>query len=204
MTWRELRGLAALLLLPALAGCLAPLHPGSLLLAGQLIGPMLQRQRCPRPAAIHAEQSPEELYAAMTACLRASEPDTALVLFTLAAAYGRYDALRVSDPSAHQAASVLRMLALQNLSASQRLELSSRVAALASDPRRLPDLCARIERIGPPAYPPDYMVKHGLRELRRGLTRQPGDRRPPALVENFDAATAWNRVLDRDVGCSKV
>ncbi len=196
--------LAALLLLPALAGCLSPLG-SPLLMAGALVQRGLRSSGCPRLASLNGSQTPEQLYRGAAACMRRSDTDTAVVLFSLAAAYGRYDALRVSDPSAHQAGMLLRLVALEQLNEPQRRALSSGVAAALSESGRKPELCATIERIGPPTYQPDYMVRHGLASLRRSLP----DARPsaapavPARVEGFDSDAAWNQVLDRFLRCSR-
>lgn len=201
----RLRGLALLLWLPALAGCVAAIDPVSLRLASRLLAPALQPDRCPRLASLDGSQTPEQLYRGVAACLRGSDPDTAVVLFGLAAAYGRYDSLRVADSTAHQAGMVLRLAALQQLDEPQRQTLATSLAAALSEPDGQPDLCAAIERIGPPTYQPDYMLRHGQVALRRSLSGAGSSPPPPesGLVEGFDGNAAWNQVLDRLLRCSK-
>lgn len=194
-----------LLSLPVLTACTAPLDPTSLLLAGNWAALLLQRGSCPRPASLDGHQTPVELYRSMRACLHRSDPDTAALLFALAAAYGRYDSLRVADPRAHRASTRLRLGALEQLSDPQRQALAAGVAAVLADPGRRPDLCAAIERIGPPSYSPDYLLAHGRMALSRAAG--PGVRPPrmPASVpvQPFDGSAAWNQVLDTVLRCDK-
>ena len=198
------RALAVLLLLPGLAGCLSPLGV-PLLVAGNLVEAGLEPSGCPRLASLDGSQTPEQLYRGAARCMRRSDTDTAVILFSLAGAYSRYDALRVSDPSAHQAGMLLRLVALEQLNEPQRQALSRGVAAALSEPGRGPELCATIERIGPPTYHPNYMVRHGLGSLRRSLPDHRTTAIPaaPELVQGFDGEAAWNRVLDRFLRCSK-
>lgn len=154
-------------------------------------------------ASLDGSQTPEQLYRGVAACLRRSEPDAAVLLFSLAVAYGRYDTLRVADPSAHQAGSLLRLVALQRLNEPQRQALSRGLAAGLSDTGSRPDLCATIERIGPPTYRPDYMLNHGEAGLRRGLSGASANLPNASLVPNFDGDAAWNQVLDGLLRCSK-
>lgn len=193
-----------MLLLPTLSGCLSPLGP-PLLLARWLVQPGLQRGACPRLASLDGSQTPEQLYRGVAGCMRHSDLDTAVVLYSLAAAYGRYDAMRVADPSAHQAGTLLRLLALQQLNDAQRQALSQGVATALSDPGRQPDLCATIERIGPPSYRPDAMLRHGVVALRQSLpdARSSAAVASSGLVQGFDGQAAWNQVLDRVLRCGK-
>ena len=198
------RALAVFLLLPGLAGCLSPLGT-PLLIAGNLMQAGLRGSGCPRLASLDGSQTPEQLYRGAARCMRRSDTDTAVVLFSLAAAYGRYDALRVNDPSAHQAGMLLRLVALQQLNEPQREALSRGVAAALSEPEANPDLCAAIERIGPPTYQPDYMLRHGLASLRRSLPEARSSAPMPngGLVQGFNGDEAWNQVLDRFLRCAK-
>jgi len=193
-----------LLLLPALAGCLIPLSP-ALMVTTRLMRVRQPNNGCPSLASLDGSQTPEQLYRGVALCLRGSDRDSAVVLFGLAAAYGRFDAMRVADPSAHQAGTLLRLVALERLNAPQRQALSEGMAAALARPAGQPELCAAVERIGPPTYRPDYMLRHGLAQLRRDLPG--GGAAAPAtengLVAGFDANAAWNRVLDELLRCGK-
>ena len=191
-------------LLPALAGCVNPLAP-PLLLAQGLLSARLRPGDCPRLARLDGSQTPEQLYRGVASCLRASEVETAVVLFSLAGAYGRYDALRVADPSAHQAGTLLRLVALQQLDEEQRQALSRGLAVARSEAGASQNLCATVERIGPPTYTPDYMTRHGAVALRRSFRddRFPAPPVASGLVKGFDGDAAWNQVLDRVLRCSR-
>lgn len=178
--WRI--SLALLGLSPLISSCMTSL-PAPLLLAGQLPATLLD-QGCPRLANLNGSQTPEQLYAGMTACLRRSERARAVLLFSLAAAYGRYDALRLADPAAHRGSTLLRIRALQQLDLSERRLLAEGLATALSEGGHRADLCAAIERIGPPTYRPGATGRH-------------------ALVRGFDADSSWNQVLDRFLRCSK-
>ncbi len=196
--------LAPLLLLPALAGCIGPFVP-PLLLARSLMAVSQRSGGCPRLASLDGSQTPLQLYRGVAACMRRSDTDTAVVLFSLAVAYGRYDALRVADPSAHQAGMLLRLVALQRLDEAQRQALSRGMSVAQSEAGRRQNLCAAIERIGAPTYRPDYMSRHGAMALRRSLSEQrpPASRASSELVQDFDGEAAWNQVLDRVLRCSR-
>ena len=196
--------LAPLLLLPALAGCIGPFVP-PLLLAPSLMAATLRSGGCPRLASLDGTQTPAQLYRGVAACMRRSDTDTAVVLFSLAVAYGRFDALRVADPSAHQAGMLLRLVALQRLDEVQRQALSRGMSVAQSEAGRRQNLCAAIERIGAPTYRPDYMSRHGAMALRRSLRDHHAAPSPPSSegVQCFDGEAAWNQVLDRVLRCSR-
>ncbi len=196
--------LAPLLLLPALAGCIGPFVP-PLLLARSLMAVSQRSGGCPRLASLDGSQTPLQLYRGVAACMRRSDTDTAVVLFSLAVAYGRYDALRVADPSAHQAGMLLRLVALQRLDEAQRQALSRGMSVAQSEAGRRQNLCAAIERIGAPTYRPDYMSRHGAMALRRSFSEQrpPASRASSELAQDFDGEAAWNQVLDRVLRCSR-
>jgi len=195
--------LVVFLLMTALAGCMSPLVP-SLLLARRMMADA-QASGCPRLASLDGSQTPEQLYRGVAACMRGSDTDTAVVLFSLATAYGRYDALRVADPSAHQAGTLLRLVALQRLDEAERQALSRGMAVAQSEADARQNLCAAIERIGAPTYRPDYMSRHGAMALRRSLNEQrsPASEAPSELVQGFDGEGAWNQVLDRVLRCRR-
>jgi hypothetical protein len=196
--------LVTLLLLPGVAGCLMTPSP-PLMGAASLMRLRQLDNGCPSLASLDGSQTPDRLYRGVAPCLRSADQDTAVVLFGLAAAYGRFDAKRVADPSAHQASTLLRLVALQELDASQRQALSQGMAAALARPAGRPNLCATVERIGPPTYRPDYMLRHGLAQLKRDVTGAGADT-PAAsggLVEGFDANAAWNEVLDDFLRCGK-
>lgn len=192
-------------MLPLMGGCLAPPQPGALWQAALRIQALVHPERCPSTASLDGSQPPIQLYRGVVACLRGSDSDTAVLLFTLAGAYVRFDAQRVADPSARQAGTLLRLVALQQLSEPQRLMLSEGVDAALTEPDANADLCAAIARIGPPRYQPDYMLNHGEQGLRRSLPAARSSLRqaPGGLVQGFTAEPAWNQVLDGLLRCRR-
>lgn len=55
------------------------------------------------------QYNPIDLYKAASTCIAVNRYDDAVRLFSLAGAYGKYDMLRVSDVTAHQAITVAKM-----------------------------------------------------------------------------------------------
>lgn len=191
---RRLGRRTSLALLPALAllgGCGVPVDGGALWLSGSSSLAWLSHGGCLQGSQLRGSLTPKQLYGAMGACMRRSDMSSAVTLFSLASAYSRFDAQRVTDPSAREAGSLQRILALQELNEPQRQALAAAIRYTASDQEQMPRLCAALERIGPPTYRPDYMLRHGLRSGRR------------SLVTPFDGEAAWQQVLDRDFRCSK-
>jgi hypothetical protein len=56
-------------------------------------------------------------------------------------------------------------------------------------------MCKEVERIGPPAYFPRYMIQHGMGAF---LNNGSGD----GLVKDFDAKAAWQESLAGYLHCS--
>src|SRR5687767_15441799 len=75
---------------------------------------------CADPGKITNEHTPADLYMGLGQCLEEGDLEGGVLLFALAGVYGRYDTLRVSDPSAHQAITVLRMDYLDSADESTR------------------------------------------------------------------------------------
>ena len=196
--WCRMAGLMLLPALGGLGGCGMPPDISGLWLAGSTALELIGHGGCLRGSQLHGDLTPLELYAAMAACMQRSDVGSAVILFSLAGAYGHYDARRVADPSAHQAGVLLRSLALQRLSEPQRQALAAAISTTANDPDQMPQLCATLERIGPPTYQPAYMLRHGLRS-RQGEAASP--RRD--LVDGFQGDEAWEQVLDSFLRCGK-
>ena len=156
-----------------------------------------------RPVPCAAGQSlgnrytPVNLYLGAGAC--AKQPATfeaATNMFVLAGVYGRYDMLRVKDESAHQAVSVMRMAVDGHLSEAFRQHLRR----IADSEMGTLKLCAMVQRAGPPAYFPSYMVQHGLQSTQAALKG-----RAPAspLREDLDTRVAWADAVEGYLHCSE-
>lgn len=145
--------------------------------------------------------TPADLYPAVAKCARAGMPERGVFLFVLAGLYGRFDALRVADETAHQAIQVAKMQSLGALDEAAQQALNGGLERLTASPEAVATACREAVRIGPPAYHPRYMIQHGLDALA-----PPWNAPDPALVKDgllrdFDAAAAWRQTLDSYLHC---
>lgn len=139
--------------------------------------------------------TPLHLYSAYSRCLSEGRIGDAHFLVVLGQVYGRFDARRVADPTAHQADLALRMQATENVQPETAAALKSHMASFAADQDKRAELCRRIERIGPPDYHPDYMINHGMSAY---LKREQGN----GLVAGFDPRGAWDDISVRNLRCT--
>jgi hypothetical protein len=138
--------------------------------------------------------SPPDIYRGVAACLAQDEIAAAVQLHVLGAAYGRFDALRVQDRTAHQAMLALWAPIAANSNGEQRAAWQEEVLRLRRDGPARDSLCAKLRKLGPPAYYPRYMIQHGMGAFT-------GDAGKPALAPGFDGAAAWSRVLTDPLLC---
>lgn len=180
---------------------LSLLTSGSVLLAhaedGHATGAASQPVPCSAGKSLDSRFTPVNLYLGAVEC--AKQPATfeaATNMFVLAGVYGRYDVLRVKDESAHQAVSVMRMAIDGRLSNAFRQHLRHMAG---SELGKL-QLCAMVQRAGPPAYFPSYMVQHGLHSTQAAL-----EGRAPAspLHEDLDTRAAWTEAVEGYLHCSE-
>lgn len=150
---------------------------------------------CSTPVPLRGNMTPVELYKAVPICIRTSDLETAATLFALAGAYGRFDAMRVADVSARQAASVLTQFSLESLTSEQRATFGQEVSAMFKDEVRRQELCEKIKQIGPPTYYPRYMVRHGMDVI---LGKNQGS---DGLIQSFDPKDAWKQTLSGYLSC---
>jgi len=143
---------------------------------------------------IENRYTPTDLYKSVAVCVRAGRYREADLLFAVAGVYGRFDTLRVSDKSAHQATQVALMQALAPLDEARKTAFRESLPKLFGDPQGLASSCREIERTGPPNYFPRYMIQHGMGAF---LPAVPGN----GLVENFDPKAAWKQSLDSYLHC---
>lgn len=138
--------------------------------------------------------TPADLYQAVSLCAQQGRNREGTLLFALAGAYGRFDMLRVSDKTAHQAVTVLRMQAFGGMAPDQQNALKESVKNTLGSPDGLAAVCKEIKRIGPPNYHPGYMIQHGMGAFTRAGT-------DTGLVKEFNAAAAWKQSLDTYLHC---
>ena len=149
---------------------------------------------CAGLGSIRNTYSPADLYRGIPKCVEQRDFEAGIFLFALAGVYGRYDSLRVADRSAHQAVTVLRMKYVDELPEGDKKALFERLRAIADNPGRLSNLCARIREVGTPNYYPRYMVQHGMGAFLGNPTKD-------GLVAEFDSLTAWEKALDSYLHC---
>jgi hypothetical protein len=147
------------------------------------------------------EYTVELLNHLMFNCAMRGQLDRALFLYALSGVYGNYDALRVSDPSSREAATLIRnvvLLALQSNPERYR-QFKSYVVATLQDKVKRKMICNAIHDFGWPRYFPKYMVDHGLSAMRAEADKAPLSNR--GLVANFNESEAWNAALNSYLQC---
>ncbi|WP_233411995.1 hypothetical protein, partial [Paraburkholderia kururiensis] len=137
----------------------------------------------------------------MVACATASRWDAAVFLFALGGVYGAYDGARVADPTAGQAARVLRSGAMQAIPDAQREAFRQRLEDIMRDPGAQAALCDSVRGFGAPAYYPTYMVDHGLGAMQAAMSGQQVAN--GGLRADFDAAKGWDAAVAGYLQCSR-
>lgn len=139
------------------------------------------------------KNTPADIFIGIAKCLDKSDYQKAGELYFAALAYGRFDAFRVEDRTAHQAISVLRMNYLGNLNEVDTNEFQS---ALKKVNGELNTICCSLKKLGKPDYYPNYMIQHGMSAFL-------GSQSKSALVDNFNSDKAWEDVLNNYIKCAK-
>lgn len=151
---------------------------------------------CAKSSKITSRYSPADLYRGLAVCVTNDNFKDGAFLFALAGVYGRFDALRVSDTSAHQAVGVLKMQTLGSVDTAKREALSSEVKKMVGDSENLRITCNKIKKIGAPTYHPVYMIQHGMKAFTGAATNR-------GLVVDFDSRAAWESALESYLHCPK-
>lgn len=139
--------------------------------------------------------TPADLYKAIPACTKKGKYKEGAVLFALAGTYGRFDTLRVTDQSAYQAVTVLKIQAFSAMPPDQQNAFKESVSKTIGNPDGLAAVCKEIARIGPPNYYPRYMIQHGMGAFTKTGADDDG------LVKNFNTSAAWQQSLDTYLQC---
>lgn len=143
---------------------------------------------------VRPEYNPVDLFKAMKVCIVASRYEDAVRLFAIAGTFGRYDALRVADPTSHQAIMVARMKIFGDLPDSESKKYNETASAFLNDAAKKSEVCAEAKRIGPPSYYPRYMVQHGMGAFF--------SRSRDGLVKNFNSKNSWDQALSTYLKCT--
>ena len=137
--------------------------------------------------------SPADLYRAVAVCVEGGDMKKGVLLYVLAGVYGRFDTLRVSDKTAHQALTVLQMENLDPIAEDKSNQFREEIGRVAQDEDAHAELCSVVREIGPPTYYPRYMIQHGMGAFFGGS----GD----GLVRGFDPAAGWNEAMSKYLHC---
>jgi hypothetical protein len=150
---------------------------------------------CVSLAELTNRHTPADIFPGVRKCIDDGGYGKAFDLLALAGVYGRFDMLRVADPSAHQAIIVLQMNNIGSLKQARvdafMESMKGRFDAGSTD---LVRICDHVKRIGAPAYHPAYMLQHGI----SAFTGRGG-----GLNIDFNPAEAWAASLDGYLHCPK-
>ena len=138
--------------------------------------------------------TPADLYKAVPACAKQGKYKEGAILFALAGTYGRFDTLRVTDKSAHQAVTILKMQMASAMPSDQQNAFKESVRRTTGNPDGLAAACKEIARIGPPNYYPRYMIQHGMSAFTKAGVDD-------GLVKDFNTSVAWKQSLDTYLHC---
>ena len=150
---------------------------------------------CVGPGKLSRKFTPADLYKAAAICAQESSNKEGAFLFLLAGAYGRFDTLRVTDKSAHNALAILQMTSFRSLDESKKNQFQASIKTILGNPDALAAICNDVIRIGPPDYFPRYMIQHGMGAFTHDAKAGNG------LIEGFDANAAWSKTLGSFLHC---
>jgi hypothetical protein len=126
-------------------------------------------------------------------CIIQGNYDKAIALYALGGVDARYDTLRVTDKTAHQAATILAMYAVTNVPETNRQTFFQTLQAMREGNPKYDALCSALVAKGPPTYTPTYMVNHGMVAFKGNTAN--------ALVADFSPATAWPLAIQLHIHC---
>jgi len=138
--------------------------------------------------------TPPDLYNAFAKCVQENSYENATGLFLLAGSYARFDALRVTDKTAHQARTVLIMNYTASLSEQQKKEWNAYAGKFTPESKELASTCEIIRKIGAPNYYPAYMIQHGMNAFSK--------EKIDPIVKDFDSKKVWETILKEALHCA--
>lgn len=141
------------------------------------------------------QNTPADIYPAVQDCMNKKDYTRAAKLFALAGTLGRYDQMRVTDQSAHQAVTVLRMNHLGSFSKAENDALLSSITAISKDAEAFKSMCSQIASLGPPSYYPAYMVQHGMGAFLGGDSGK-------SINQDFNPSEAWGKAINGFLRCT--
>lgn len=149
---------------------------------------------CLDKSKLSGKMSPLDLWKSIASCISSENYDQGVFMYAMAGAFGRFDALRVADQSAHQATKVLPMIVFGSLPKDKVEAFQARVQQTLGDELTRKTYCAEIESLGPPDYFPSYMIQHGL----GAFTGASGDQ---SFVVPFEPKVVWPQAVKEYLLC---
>ncbi len=149
------------------------------------------QQPCLELTDVKAKTPPDVLYRIVGACVAQARFVEARRVFALAGLYSRFDAERVADKTASDAGSVLVLNTFSQFPIEVRKKFQQSFVEMTKDADAMQSLCLDVQRVGEPAYYPDYMIAHGI-----GHSDAP-------LLANFDAKRTWAMYLTSYLHCAQ-
>ena len=139
---------------------------------------------------VRNDYTPADLMVAYVKCTRAGRYDDALVLMLVAGTYARFDTLRVSDVSAHDAFQAIEADIPRDEKVVAGMQPVFEKDKAANSPE-LAKFCTDLKHLGAPNYYPAYMIAHGMGAFLGG----------GGLVKDFDAKKGWKTAVDQYMHC---
>lgn len=156
--------------------------------------PSSETPKCQTYKQVKNTQNPVALTVSMVDCIREDRYSDAVDLFNIAGVFAKYDTLRVADRTAHQAYSVLKMQASQQLTTEQAETFDAQLKSKLGNANYQAQLCQSLNKIGAPTYNPTYMSNHGMSAFTGSA---------PSQNDNFDGRSAWRDVMTNYLKCEK-
>ncbi|GEA10875.1 hypothetical protein [Alteromonas sp. KUL49] len=144
---------------------------------------------CETLTKISSKNNPVDIFSGLYQCIEAGNYSTAAELYFVGMSYGYFDTERVSDNTAHQAISVLRMNTFGALAPKQVEAFQAALNSIKTE-----EICTSLQKIGPPSYQPTYMIQHGMGAFM-------GQSSNGGIVNGFDSDSAWQKSLSTIAQC---
>lgn len=151
---------------------------------------------CISPDQILSTYTPADLYPAVAACIINNRTEDGIYLYVVAGAYSRYDALRVTDESAHDAPMLLRLRSFRPVGLERMKQFGDRVVSFLQDDTKHLALCYKLLHLGPPRYLPRYMTQHGMGAFL--------DPKASNQLKDIDPASSWLTLMKDYTKCDFV
>ncbi|MCE4555601.1 hypothetical protein [Pelomonas cellulosilytica] len=139
--------------------------------------------------------APPDLFLAAFRCVMTDQFDRAARLMTIAQAFGQFDVARLTDRTVAAGPTVLARRMVGQVPREKLTALLTATRAAEASAALNAELCADLQRVGPPAYYPRYLVLHGLAAASGQSTPE------NSLKASFDGPAYWAAYLKGAVRC---